>query len=69
MSVTIDCRQFYTAFCLAAENLKMHKDTLNQMNIFPVADKDTGINMARSLEKTVKNLVLSDTPAQVAENA
>ncbi len=69
MSKTVNCQQLRTAFQLAAENLKSHKDVLNHLNIFPVADKDTGINMARTLEKTAENISVSDTPAQVAEDA
>lgn len=69
MSFTIDFQQFRCAYQLAAENLKQQKDMLNHLNIFPVADKDTGINMARSMERTAANLISTGTPAQVAEDA
>ena len=69
MSKTISCRQIQTGFCLAAERLKLHKDTLNQMNLFPVADRDTGINMARTMEDTAAHMSEGSTPFQTAEDA
>lgn len=69
MSSTISHQQLRDAFSLAADYLKLHTETLNHLNLFPVADKDTGINMARSLEKTAAHLTVSGTPAQVAEDA
>ena len=56
MSSTISHQQLRDAFSLAADHLKLHTETLNHLNLFPVADKDTGINMARSLEKTAAHL-------------
>ena len=69
MSSTISHQQLRDAFSLAADHLKLHTETLNHLNLFPVADKDTGINMARSLEKTAAHLTVTGTPAQVAEDA
>ena len=32
-------------------NLKQHRDEINALNVFPVADGDTGTNMCLTLEK------------------
>lgn len=69
MSVLIDGAQLRQGFLLGADLLTHRKETLNQLNIFPVADRDTGINMERSMKKTAANLPSEGTPAQIAEQA
>lgn len=56
MSQKITGLQIAKGLKKAAYNLTQHKDLLNQLNIFPVADKDTGVNMAHSMEEAVKYL-------------
>ena len=36
------------------ENLRLHEDEVNKLNVFPVPDGDTGINMRLTLESGVK---------------
>ena len=36
------------------ENLRRHEDEVNKLNVFPVPDGDTGINMRLTLESGVK---------------
>lgn len=69
MSFFITGNQLKTAFTEAAVRLKTEKDTLNKLNIFPVADKDTGINMALSMEKTAAHISSCGCPAEVADDA
>lgn len=69
MSTWINGEQIRTGFLYASENLKNQKDTLNRLNVFPVADRDTGINMTRSIEYTANHLPASGNPAQILEEA
>lgn len=69
MSVWVSGEQMRAGFVYASENLKSQKDTLNHLNVFPVADRDTGINMTRSMERTAGSLPRSGNPAQILEEA
>ena len=69
MSFYIDGSQLKAAFTEAACRLKKEKDTLNKLNIFPVADRATGINMALSMEKPASHISSCGCPAEVAEDA
>jgi uncharacterized protein len=50
----IDGRQFYHAFTAGYRSLARHTDSLNRMNVFPVADGDTGTNLALTLKSTLE---------------
>ncbi len=52
----IDGPRFKRAFAAGARSLMRHKDYLNRINVFPVADSDTGTNMAGTLGTIVKGL-------------
>lgn len=69
MSKYIDGIQLRNGLCAAAENLEKHKNLLNNLNVYPVADRDTGVNMALSMKKTAAALPLLGTPAEMAETA
>lgn len=69
MSKYIDGTQLRNGFFAAADNLEKHKELLNSLNVYPVADRDTGVNMALSMKKTASALPLSGTPAQMSEAA
>lgn len=69
MSVWVNGEQIRTGFAYASENLKGQKKILNHLNVFPVADRDTGVNMTRSMERAAMALPLSGTPAQILEEA
>lgn len=69
MSIWINGEQMRAGFLYASENLQNQKDTLNHLNVFPVADRDTGINMKRSIERTANSLPLSGNPAQILDEA
>ena len=63
--------QLYKALAISANHMLTNKKTeANNMNVFPVPDGDTGINMSLTMS-TVKNvgeeLSLGDTAAQVAD--
>ncbi len=46
----IDSVILKNAIICAAENMKKHTEEVNELNVFPVPDGDTGINLARTLE-------------------
>ena len=69
MSYYINGRQMREAFHLAAERLQKEEKRLNELNLFPVADRDTGINMVLSMTKTSKALRADGTPFEIAEDA
>lgn len=56
-------------FQYASQLLEQQKDLLNRLNVFPVADQDTGVNMARSLTETARVLSEGRTPAAVCQEA
>ncbi len=57
-----------TAFAVSADNLNCKKNLLNSLNYFPVADKDTGTNMAISMELVRDNLTECTWPKEVFDN-
>ena len=69
MSEKINGKQFQSAMIRAAENLIEQKEMLNQLNLFPVADQDTGTNMALTLQQTAAHLPAAETPAHMMEQA
>ena len=63
---------FFAMIISAANSLDNHKDIINNMNVFPVPDGDTGINMTLTM-RTMKNLdgsvSLSDCAKKAADIA
>jgi len=47
---TIETKDFVQMVRLAVENLNLHLDEVNDLNVFPVPDGDTGTNMKRTIE-------------------
>ena len=41
----------------AVRNLTLHRETVNQLNVFPVPDGDTGINMSATINAAVESSV------------
>lgn len=69
MATYIEGQQIYKGFVNAAERLQYQRDRLNALNLFPVADKDTGTNMAITMKKTADHISSLGTPSQVVEDA
>lgn len=77
MSVVLNGTQLRCGYINAAECLEEKKEILNKLNLFPVADRDTGVNMCRSLRKVADYLAeeseasseTETSPAEVAEMA
>ncbi|WP_435300440.1 DAK2 domain-containing protein [Timonella sp. A28] len=62
--LTVD--DIHAWFDLATELLDINRDTLNQANVFPVADADTGTNMLLTLRGGTRQLVREE-PATAAQ--
>ncbi len=51
----IDGQKFYNAFAKGAEKVIEKRKALDEINVFPVADGDTGKNMAQTLRSIAEN--------------
>jgi len=50
---TLDGRSFYYAFLAGAQRIFENQGLLNKLNVFPVADADTGTNLASTMRSIV----------------
>lgn len=58
----IDPKQFSAMFLMGAKNLEANKEWINELNVFPVPDGDTGTNMTMTIMSAVRELIaLGDT--------
>ena len=62
MSINIiDANMFCTMFLSGARNLELNKEWINDLNVFPVPDGDTGTNMTMTIMSAVKEVQSLDT--------
>lgn len=54
--ITIDGSMLEKAFKLAAQNINANKEYVNELNVFPVPDGDTGTNMSMTLSSAVASI-------------
>jgi len=59
--MTIKTNQLYNAFMSGAQSLINQKQILNEINVFPVADGDTGSNMASTMQGVLRLSRQSDS--------
>ena len=52
----IDAKQLQSMFVVAAKNLDEKKQMVNEMNVFPVPDGDTGTNMSLTIMSAAKEV-------------
>ena len=57
---TINAESYAKMLCGGAALLSQHKEEINDLNVFPVPDGDTGTNMAKTIEGG-----LSEIPAEI----
>ncbi len=62
MRLTIDGATFRRMVISAGASLENNKQPLNELNVFPVPDGDTGTNMSMTLNAAVKDLRNADEP-------
>ncbi|NLD18966.1 MAG: DAK2 domain-containing protein [Clostridiales bacterium] len=65
MCELIGAEQVRNGLRFALRNLKSEKDNLNALNLYPVADKDTGTNLVHSMSLTLDNLPQEDSASAV----
>lgn len=53
---TIDAGMLKTMFLAGAKNLEVKKEWINELNVFPVPDGDTGTNMTLTIMSAVKEV-------------
>ena len=58
---TIDGNVYSQLLLSGAVNMMHNKPTLNKINVFPIADGDTGTNMVNCLKNPVRNLFADRT--------
>jgi len=66
--VTIDGRKLYNAFAKGAEKVVQKRKLLDDINVFPVADGDTGKNMAQTLRSIAENTKPENSVSKVSRN-
>ena len=62
---TIDAKLLARMFLAGAKNLEVKKEWINELNVFPVPDGDTGTNMTLTIMSAVKEdiyVVQEETP-------
>lgn len=64
----IDGKQLFQAVFAGFKELLREKDLLNRINVFPVADGDTGTNLAYTLRAIVDNSTVSDSAGETAQS-
>lgn len=62
-TVVINAQLLKTMFLSGAANLKNHEDWINELNVFPVPDGDTGTNMSLTITSAAKEVMGMEDPA------
>ena len=63
----IDAKTFKLMFLAGAKNLESKKEWINELNVFPVPDGDTGTNMTLTLLSAVKEVMKLSESANLTE--
>lgn len=58
----IDARQMQKAFLAGAKGLEAQKEWINELNVFPVPDGDTGTNMTMTIMAAAKEVAAIEEP-------
>lgn len=62
MGNQIDALQLKNAFLAGANNLNAKKEWINELNVFPVPDGDTGTNMTMTIMSAAREVAAIDVP-------
>ena len=60
---TIDARTLSRMFLAGAKNLEAKKEWINELNVFPVPDGDTGTNMTMTIMSAANEVGALENPA------
>lgn len=61
MTPEIDSQKLLQSFLTGAKGVIENKEELNRINVFPVADNDTGNNLASLMQSIVDNVEMTTT--------
>lgn len=61
----IDAKLFSKLFLAAAKNLERNKEIINELNVFPVPDGDTGTNMTMTIMSAAKEVDSLEDPIRM----
>ena len=59
---SIDAKMLSKMFLAGAKNLEVKKEWINELNVFPVPDGDTGTNMTMTIMAAAKEVATMDDP-------
>ena len=59
---TIDAITFKKAFISGAKRIESKKEYINELNVFPVPDGDTGTNMTLTIQAAVNEVLKLENP-------
>ena len=62
----LDGKQLYYSFLAGARRIFEHQKILNKINVFPVADADTGTNLASTMRSIMEAIIPTDNLKQTA---
>jgi len=57
VAMELDAEGLRKLFLAGAQNLEKNRDWINELNVFPVPDGDTGINMTMTLQSAVREVM------------
>ena len=63
---TINVDVLAKMFLAGAQNIEAKKDYINELNVFPVPDGDTGTNMSMTIMSAAKEVKALENPDMVA---
>ncbi len=66
MTNTIDAKILAKMFLAGAKNLESKKEWINDLNVFPVPDGDTGTNMTLTIMSAAKDVAAMENPDMVS---
>ena len=66
MVKTIDAKMLAQMFLAGAKNLEAKKEWINELNVFPVPDGDTGTNMTLTIMAAAKEVAAIENPDMVS---
>ena len=67
MTNTIDAKILAKMFLAGAKNLESQKEWINDLNVFPVPDGDTGTNMTLTIMSAAKDVAAMETEDTTVE--
>ncbi len=62
----LDGKQLYYSFLAGAQRIFDNQKLLNKINVFPVADADTGTNLASTMRSIMDAIIPTDNPKMTA---